>query len=448
MELLYALLKLLSEEQRRQLKQVCDKSTKAELRLLLYILDHTESDSGSIAKKLKLSVTTFNKSQSLAKTFLLQFIRQSIQTPYDEVSILQKLSLQGDMNVALNFYRELERSYETKQLWSLLDALYIEGFRISQISGKPGLIEQVAEKRNENIRRLQKYVSCYGKIMVEMLAVERFEERKELPAKELAKLEGIYKEAVEIGHHVLIHNALNILYNANARYFNAPEKTWAIVEKITKNREQYKAIMNPITFSITKITLINFLSTHDGFGEPEKYVRDFESTVEDGGILARVTFYYALIGYYLANKELNKVEEYLKLLEPVEDTSKFKQYKSIVLAVKSFLEGNLKGFNTHFKAFYLHPTHTQFPDMECVLRIIELIVIRRTKDALLFDSRLQALRVYMSRNLNKTRYAEEYELLNYIAHPEAAKNKQVFKKLKSSYYRNIKLLVGALEEAD
>lgn len=446
MELLYALLNLLSADERKELLQACKGSAKAELRLIHHLLRHADEDAKTATKTLKLSATTFNKSQSLAKAFLLQFVRRSIQTPYDDVSILQRLSLQGEMDVALNFYRELERSYETKQLWSLLDALYIEGFRIAQISDKSGLIEQVAASRSANVERLKRYVNCYGRIMVEMLAVERFEERKELPANQLAKLDNIYKEAVEIGHHVLIHNALNILYNANARYSNDPQKTWGIVQKITANREKYKAIMNPLTFSTTKITLVNFLSTHHGFGNPEDYVRDFEATMADGGILARVTFYYCLIGYYLSNKEIGKVEHYLKLLESVEDTSKFKQYRSIVLAIKAFIEGNMKAFNTHFKAFYEHPTHIDFPDMEGVLRMMELIVIRRAKDEFLFESRLQALRVYMSRNLNKKRYAEDYELLNYIANPESAKNRGVLKKLEGSYYRNIRLLVNVLEE--
>ena len=444
MELLYALLKLLTPVGQEELREACKSSTRAELRLIRHILRHPAAEAPAAAKTLKLSPATFNKSQSLAKAFLLQFIRRSVQTPYDDVSILQRLSLQGDIDVALNFYRELERSFEARQLWALLDALYIEGFRIAQISDKPGLIEQVAASRNANMSRLQRYVNCYGRIMVEMLAVERFEERRELPAGQLAKLENIYSEAVEIGHHVLIHNALNILYNANARYFNDPQKTWSIVQKIGANRERYKAIMNPLTFSTTKITLVNFLSTHHGFGDPEDYVRDFEATMADGGLLARVTFYYCLVGYYLTNKDIAKVDHYMALLGSVEDTSKFKQYRSVVSAIKAFLEGNMKAFNTHFKAFYQHPTHIDFPDMEGMLRMIELIVLRRAGDELLFASRLQALRVYMSRNLNKKRYAEEYALLNYIANPQ--KNRQAFKKLQGSSYRNIRLLVDVLEE--
>jgi hypothetical protein len=77
---------------------------------------------------------------------------------------------------------------------------------------------------------------------------------------------------------------------------------------------------------------------------------------------------------------------------------------------------------------------------------MELIIIRKSGDELLFDSRLQTLRVYMQRNLNKKRYKEEYDLVNYLAHPETPKNKQIFKTLKNSTYRNTRLLVNLIAE--
>jgi hypothetical protein len=84
--------------------------------------------------------------------------------------------------------------------------------------------------------------------------------------------------------------------------------------------------------------------------------------------------------------------------------------------------------------------------MECILSIMELIIIRKSGDERLFDSRIQTLRVYMQRNLNKKRYKEEYDLVNYLAHPETSKNKQIFTTLKNSAYRKIRLLANLIAE--
>jgi hypothetical protein len=76
-----------------------------------------------------------------------------------------------------------------------------------------------------------------------------------------------------------------------------------------------------------------------------------------------------------------------------------------------------------------------------MLRMLELMVIRIQKDEFLFESRLQALRVYMNRNLNKTRYAEEFMLLNCMANPSLKRNRGLILQLKDSAYYNIRLLV-------
>lgn len=441
MELIYSLLKLLNEKQLKELAELCGQNERAEYKLLLLYIIGEKIEAKTTAKKLKLTPASFNKTQTLAKDALVNFVKIDMQSFTDKIVIVQRLLMIGENKSAQKLYTALEKEYELKQAWNMLEQLYIEGFRIAQISGDIALIEDVAERRSKNIERLMRNVQCYGKVMVEMLSVERFEERKEDPHKYLQRAEQLYHEAMLTGHHVVIHNALNTLYMIYARYFNEPEKTWQIIQKITENREQYKEAMNTMTAAVSKISKANFLSIHTGFDDPEKNFADCEATIEVGGVLAKVNFYYALLGYYLCEEKIPQVNKYLGLLEQLEDTTKFKQYKAIVLAVKSFIDEDFAAFHKYYQEFYADPTHIDFPDMEFVLRILELVLLYKEKETLVFDSRLQALRVYMNRNLNKTRYAEEYQIVNCLASHDPKKSLKPLEELnQKSYYRNIRLL--------
>jgi hypothetical protein len=287
-------------------------------------------------------------------------------------------------------------------------------------------------------------VEKYGQVMVEMLGVERFEKRGENPLDYLNRAEHLYQEAKQVGHHVVIHNALNTIYMIYARYFNEPEKTWQTIQLVNENRKRFAKIMNPLTKATTKITTINFLSIYEGFGNPEDLIADCEATIDLGGVLARVNFYYSLLGYYLTEERLDRVNHYLGLLEQVEDTTKFHQYKAIIMAIKAFIEDNEEQYQYWFNQFYDDPTHVDFPDMECMLRILELVTLYKPKSMMLYRSRLQALRVYMNRNLNKDRYFEEHSIINFLSHPEKENNQQQLLTLQNSYYRNVRFLVRHL----
>ena len=420
---------------------MCEKTERAEYKLLLLYIAGGEIVPKDTAKKLKLTEATFHKTQTASKDTLLNFVKQYVESPIDKIVVVQKLLMLGENKSAIKLYTALEKEYESKQAWNMLESLYIEGFRIAQITGDINYMEETANKRSKNIERLMLNVQSYGKVMIEMLSVERFEERKEDTTKYLKRVEKLYQESLAIGHHVVIHNALNTLYMIYARYFNEPQKTWAVIQKITQNREQHKDAMNALTAAVTKVSNLNFLTIHCGFENPEDHIVDCLATIEIGGVLAKVNIYYALLGYYLTEEKPAQVKKYLRLLEEIDDTTKFKQYKAIVMAVKCFIEDDMKGFDKWYRDFYADPTHIDFPDMECMLRILELVNLKREKEQLVFDSRLQALRVYMNRNLNKTRYAEEYILVNCLAGSDIAKSRKTLQELyQKTYYRNIKFL--------
>ncbi|MDB5282023.1 MAG: hypothetical protein JWO06_1098 [Bacteroidota bacterium] len=440
MEQIWSLFKLLSEEQKDVLKSTCRGSSRSHEKFIYYLL-LGETDEEVLVKKLKVSAASFNKIQSQCKDFLSGYIQKGLQTPLDEIQLVHELLLKGEIKTATKIYTALEKEYEEKQKWQLLDVLYLEGFRLGQITGNLKFIEDAAKKRNFYIDKHAQLSKLYGEVMVEMVRSEKFEDRKEDPKAYFRKIQEMNKRAYAIGHNTLIHNTLSILYNHHARFFNEPDKTWEIVQQVEANRQKFVSAFSPVTDAISRIILINFLCVYDGYGEPEAYLKETLKKIDAGGAMARANLIYALLGYYLSEGKTEMVLKHLDELEGIQDKTYFASFKSIVLAIQSFIDGNYTAFNFHYNLFYSDPNHIHLPDSEIIVRILELVILHIEKQDWLYKSKADAMRTYFNRNLNKTRYSEEYDILTYLITP-SKKNREKLEKLKQSKYRSSKMLVS------
>lgn len=448
MEQIISLLSILSEDQIAELKTRYGKSNVAAEKLIVLLLNGVR-DEKELFGHLKVSVTTFNKTQTLAKDLVADLYKQKITSPLASVQIIQALIMKGELKTAQKFFTALEKENEQSQNWQMLDFLYHEGFRLAQMNGDIKFLEQVISKRSKYALQYAHYVKLYGEVMIEMVRGEKFEERKTDINTYLKSAQALNARAYAGGHHALIHNTLLILFHIYSRYFNEPEKTWQVVQKIMANHKRYETVMNRITDAIIRLNVINFLCVYDTFGSPEKYLAETWKRIDRGGVLARANLINALLGYYLSIGDVVNAKKYLKELENVQDKTHFAPYKSVVRAILCFKEGNYDGFKFYLNLFYEDPNHINLPDSEVIVRILELIVlknemseeggVKQMSDEQYYQSKADALRVYFNRNLNKVRYAEEFDILTYLTTP-SAKNKAKVQQLHNSKYRNSKML--------
>jgi hypothetical protein len=437
MEQIWSLLSLLTESEKSGLKALT-KGGAANERLVYYMLCG-ENDESELLRKLKITKGSFAKTQTQAKDYLIDHLKAKAKTPYDEVQVLQSLIMKGQIPTATKLYRSLEKKYEEKQNWQLLDILYIEGFRIGQMTGDMKLTESVAAKRRYYADKHAAYVALYGDVMIEMFRAEKFGERKEERSAYLKKVKKLLERSQSVGHHVLIHNTLLILYHQYSRFYNKPDDTWAIVQQILATRQKFKLAMNEITDATTRLNVINFLCIHAGYGEPTQYVSEAMKHIDAGGFIAKINLTYALLGYHLSEGDMSMVSKYLNELELIQDKTYFAPFKSVVSAIQCFMQRNYAGFHLHLQLFYADPNHIHLPDSEVIVRILELLVLHDEGEKQLYRSRTAALRTFFNRNLNVERYADEYDMLLYLTTP-SPKNKEAITLMKGSKYRNSRML--------
>lgn len=448
MEQIWSLFNLLNQEQKNELKTLARKSNNAAEKLIFCLLNEEQNEK-ELCKKLKLSEATFNKVQTQAKDFLVTFLKTKMKSPMAEVQLIQQLILKGEIKTAQKLFTAQEKDCIQKQNWQMLDFLYHEGFRLAQMTGDLKFLETVAIKRSNSIYKYADYVKLYGEVMFEMVRSEKFEERKEDVVAYLEKAKELNKRAYEGGHHALIHNTLLILYHQYSRYYNEPDITWGVVQKIIENHELYEKVMNPITDAIVRINVINFLCIYDSYGSPEPLIPEAWKRINVGGVLAKTNLIYALLGYYLCEENTPAVRKYLGELEKLQDKTHFSSFQSVVQAILCFIEKNYTGFKLQIDLFYNDPNHINLPDSEVMVRILELLVLKQEirmdngmkqmMDEKHYQSKTDALRVYFNRNLNKTRYSEEYDILSFLSTP-SKKNREKVEVLHQSKYRNSKLL--------
>lgn len=444
MELLLALLKLLNSKGKEELREACAAGSGLHHRLLLYLLDEPAAGKEQLIRRLRTTANTYNKTCTIAKDLLWNHLESNAETPFDGVYILQQLLFRGDIKSGMKVYSALEKELEQKQAWTVLDALYIEGFRICHITGDLKMIEEVSEKRAANAQRTLTYVSLYGDIMVEMVRLESFRTRRTDKSKYFQYLRSLYERAKKVDHYILIYNTLHLLYMFSVRHRNDPSEVHAIVKQMLANEERFRNSMNAITRAAVQSSYVNFLTVYAGYGEPGPYVKKLLSEIESGGSWAKANLCYAMLEYSLYTNQRDGLREWMSELEQTGDTSKFAQYKYVILAIKSFIEKDHAGFRKNLALFYESPSHLDFPDMVITLRLQEIIMLLEEKQHRLLEPKLTSLRIYIERNLSRERYEAErkilYALRRLALNNDSKVMEKLLKEITGSPYRNIRSL--------
>jgi hypothetical protein len=450
MNKLHIFLDLFKDEKLQRLIDDCKKQNNLVGKLILLIIKNRDWPDKKIIASLGISANTFNKISTQAKDYFLDTLRKETETPFDGIYVIQKIIFTGEIEFAQKLLNEKEKELEKKQLWLLLEVLYIEASRIYYTTGNLPASLKLADKRDKNSARLAKYISLNSKILNEMVRLEGFKNRKPDLKAYTVTIEKLIKEAYQLNHHVLIHNALHLNYMFASRNFQKAKLVHKIILDMQANMKKFGGVMHPFSKAIIQNTYLNFLTIYNGFGNPEEYVRDVKKSIYAAGKVAGANMCYAMLEYNLYEENIPRILKWLDELELIEDNSKFRQYKHIILAIKAFIENDVATFKKHFSEFYTDVSHLDFPDMEVNLRLIELLILSATKDEYLLESKISALKKYMSRNVNKERYHEERKILLLIEksiYDSSTLKSADLERLSKSDYRNIVFLADKMRES-
>lgn len=446
MEIFRNLIDIIPAEQFEQLEKRYSGENSLHAKIIYDLLKNPEITTEQIFERYQISEGTFNKTLTRVKDILWDFNARYIETGYDDIFVLRKMLLYGKVKNSFKFFNSLRKKLELTQQWDKLDCLYTEGLRYAQITGDEALAREISEERKQNSSRLHEYTLIYCEIIPEMIKLEGYKIKK-FDTSYAYKLEDLYSKSVQTGHHLLIHNALHLKYLLYARFKNTPENVYSIINAIKNNAEQHKYSMAPITYAIALNAYVNFLCTYRNFESPEGYVKQLKKIIHHGGKMAIVNFYYSMLEYSVFEKKTDLIEYWLLELQNIEDESKFSQYQYIIQAIKNFIEEDYTTFTKNFQLFYSDPSHLNFPDLEITLRLLEAILLIKKKEGDLALSRLNALRIFMGRNVDMDRYRSERSivtLLNKINEERKDIDEELLM-IKESPYRNVHFIAQMIQ---
>lgn len=435
MEQISSLFKLLSAEQKKELKTKYRRSTNAGEKLI-YLLLSDETNENELLKKLGINATAFSKTQAQSAEILTDYIKQHTQTPFDEIYVINLLIKTGDTKGAIQLFYTLEKEYETKQQWALLDNLYSCAYTISSLAADSALTSSIAHKRSTYAAKHAIYAKLHGEVMIELQTkrVEKFNLKSRL-----TKLQKLNKQAYETGHNELIHHTLVLLLKQYMLYYNEPDKAYEVVKLITENRKKHLQAFSAAHEAEARLANVSFLCVHDGYGSPEAQITEAYKRADAAGAEVKMDATTTLLHYYLCERKIDKAHYYLKEMEKALDKKSFAPFKSMVMAISSFIENNYTGFKLNIDMFYNDHATVNSPALEAMMRIMELLILKHDKEEKFLAVKHTALQLFIEQHLNKDRHAETYEIVAFIGN---RKNKAKLEALKHSKYRSSRMLAA------
>lgn len=435
MEQILSLFKLLTPEQKKELKTKYRRSTNTGEKLI-HLLLSDETSEAELLKKLGINAAALGKTQAQSAEILTDYIKQHTQTPFDEIYVIDLLVKAGDIQPALHLFYTLEKEYETKQQWVLLDNLYSCAYSISRLLTDNELTENIANNRSSYAAKHAMYTKLHGQVMIEL---SNKDNNTTPPKSRLAKLQKVNKQAYETGHHELIHHSLLLLLHQYTNYYNEPGKAYDLVKLVSENRKKHLQAFSPAHEAEARLANVNFLCVHDGYGSPEAQIAEAYKRADAAGTEVKAELLSTLLAYYLCEGKVDKTHYYLKEMEKVLDKKSFAPFKSMVMAITSFIENNYTGFKLNIDMFYNDHATVNSPALEAMMRIMELLILKHDKEDKAIKAKLTALKLFVEQNLNKERHSETYDLLEFIGNP-SPKNRSKAETLKQSQYCSSRML--------
>lgn len=366
-----------------------------------------------IITKLKISKPTFNKSCTQSKEILLELLAKQTHTDFDTIFLVRRFLFNGLFDVAEKLIADLEKEYEGKQQWQLLELLYIEGYRLCHIKGNLNKLEQFSVKRNFNSLRLQTYIALSGFILKELIRLEGFKIKPSIN-NYYEQLQQLSKQTKKLNHYTLILNSLTLQNLYLSRFTNQTNELAILNNEIKQLYTKKAQYLQTNTRLIAINTHINYLSQLVTSTNPNSLAKKTLVDLNTLGVFVASNLCYALCEYNLYTLQFKDLNFWLAKLENYKDESKFNLFYNCIKAIKHFVNEQWQDFKKEVAIFYSKSDNKNFPDMEVVLRLLELLLIKKHKDIELLEYKAEALRLFMTRNLSKERYTYEWAILNYF----------------------------------
>ena len=426
------LISTLTPDERASLKDRCKKNESQLHKLINALLLNPAASSDELKKSFGINGKTYFKNLNLAKEEVFDVIKKHMHNAYDDVLLPNVLYRRGLEVYASKLRLKLAAEYEKYGWWNVLQETYTMEMMVAYSKCDIPALEKVRVKILKNQERVNRYVVLDKELIVQMAIIEKGElKEKEFPAFE-KKLKGLMKDAVKLGHHIPIFNAVHASYVFYSKYLLDIDKAGAIIADIPGYLKKHGDSIIPYTRSVSWLNMVNFMTDFGTSQQPEQYFKEVEKAIGNHGLLFDTQAVLNFCYYYFLQKNTVQFEKYFNRFQKLPTDKSFHYKVTFLNCLKAYLNKDLKTFSTQRNLFYTDSKNREYNDYDLIIRYLEILLLLRSREIELADHKLMAAIKFGRRNFTTSRIKLEKEHWHILgaaiqSKMESSKPKSVFR---------------------
>jgi len=437
------LIATLTPDERASLKERCKKNDSQLHKLINAMLINPALSSDDLKKSYGISSKTYFKNLNLAKEEVFEVIKLHMHNAYDEVLLPNVLYRRGLEVYASKLRLKHAAEYDRYGWWNVLQETYSMEMMVAYSKCDIATLEKIKAKILKNQERVNRYVVLDKELIVQMAIIEKGDlKEKAFPAFE-KKLKGLMKEAVKLGHHIPVFNAVHTSYVFYSKYLLDIDKAGSIIADIPGYLKKHGDSIIPYTRSVSWLNMVNFMTDFATSQLPEPYFREVEKAIGKHGLLFDTQAVLNFCYYYFLQKNTVQFEKYFNRFQKLPTDKSFHYKITFLNCLKAYLNKDSKTFSAQRNLFYSDSKNREYNDYDLIIRYLEILLLLRSRDIELADHKLMAAIKFGRRNFTASRIKLEKEHWHMLG--AAIQGKEANAKSKS-VFRVTEFMVNQLKE--
>ena len=414
------LIKKLTEDERQTLRQRIAASNTSLHQFLDTLLSDPDISKEDVEKKFKINGNTYFKNLTLAKDEIYEVIKLHQKNAYDDLILTNVLYRRGLEAYASKLRLKLEDEYEKQGWWGVLNEVYNVDMMVYYSKCDVDGIRRTKEKILSNLERLRAYTHVDKEIILQMAIIEKGALHEDQYAAYEKTISKLLKEALKVGHHIPIFNALHCYFMLYTKYMVNKDKAEKTVAEIGLFLEQYRQQLIPFTKNVAMLNMMGFYVVFELDTDPSVFFTDIDSAIGSHGLLydSQAMLHYQ----HLMQLQMDRTFAY-KL--------------AYVKALRAYLAGDSRAFYTYQNEFYQMDDSREYDEYNLTLRYLEKIFLLREGNLSLAQDKVDATVKFIRRNMSRARVTLEKANLDII---RSCLKKSTIKPVTDPVYRLTTLL--------
>ena len=408
------LIKKLTDAERDTLKERIAQGNANIYQFIDAFLQDPDISKEAVEKKFRINSNTYFKNLTIAKDEIFDVMKIHLKNAYDDLLLTNVLYRRGLEVYASKLRLKLVDEYEKKGWWNVLNEVYNFDMLVAYSKCDIDMISKTKDRTLANLDRLVSYAAVDKELILQMAIIEKGAlKEEEFPAyeKQIARL---FAQAVKVGHHIPIFNALHCYFMLYTKHMIDKSKAEKTVEDIGLFLEQYEEHLIPFTKNVAVLNMMGFYAAFELDTDPSVFFRDVERAIGSHGLLYDAQAMMNYCSYHFLRKDREEFERYYEQLMKLQMDRTFAYKIAYIKALRAYLNGDSRAFYQHQNEFYQLDDSREYDEYNLILRYLEKLFLLKEGNYSLAQDKMDATIKFIRRNMSKSRNELEKQNLDII----------------------------------